>query len=373
MRADKLCIYFRRSNVITRILVLALLGATSASAADVLPLSAAQKQNLGIVTAVAVAQDASPALAYTARVTLPPASVRVAAAAGAGLVTQLHVQAGDTVKRGAPLVTLSMPGLADAQNALTQARLRSQLAASNAARDEKLFSEGLIAESRLRATRSEAQSARASLAAAQTALSLMGTGKVTGSTITLTAPITGVVTESVAEPGQRVDAGMALVKVADLSKLALEIPLSTAQARQVAIGQSVTVADSAASGRVTALLPQLNASQSVLARASLADPQKLLRPGQSVQVAIAGESAPVGDARAAQGTQPTLSLVVPAAALVWKGSLPYVFVETAQGFVPTPVQLIRQNASQAEVTGLVAGSRVAAKGVAALKAQWLGE
>ena len=352
--------------VSTRILVLALLGAAPAFAADVLPLSAAQKKNLGIVTVVATTQDTSPALAYTARVTLPPASVRVAAAAGAGLVTQLHVQAGDTVKRGAPLLTLSMTGLAEAQNALTQARLRSQLAASNAARDEKLFSEGLIAESRLRATRSEAQSAHASLVAAQTALSMMGAGKVTGSSITLTAPIAGVVTESVAEPGQRVDAGMALVKVADLSNLALEIPLSTIQARQVAVGQSVTVADSKASGRVIALLPQLNASQSVLARASLVDPDKLLRPGQSVQVALAGTSA-------SQGKQPAQTLIVPAAALVWQASRPYVFVETAQGFVPTPVQLIRQNASQAEVTGLAGGSRVAAKGVAALKAQWLGE
>lgn len=352
--------------VSTRILVLALLGAAPAFAADVLPLSAAQKKNLGIVTVVAATQDTSPALAYTARVTLPPASVRVAAAAGAGLVTQLHVQAGDTVKRGAPLVTLSMTGLAEAQNALTQARLRSQLATSNATRDEKLFSEGLIAESRLRATRSEAQSAHASLIAAQTALSMMGAGKVTGSSITLTAPIAGVVTESVAEPGQRVDAGMALVKVADLSNLALEIPLSTIQARQVAVGQSVTVTDSKASGRVIALLPQLNASQSVLARASLVDPDKLLRPGQSVQVALAGTSA-------SQGKQPAQTLIVPAAALVWQASRPYVFVETAQGFVPTPVQLIRQNASQAEVTGLAGGSRVAAKGVAALKAQWLGE
>ena len=352
--------FFAARILIAPIVVSALFAVAPAVAADVLPLTAAQKKNLGIATVAAATQTASPALTYPARVTLPPASVRVVAAAGAGLVTQLHVQAGDTVKRGAPLVTLSMPGLADAQNALTQARLKSQLAASNAARDEKLFGEGLIAESRLRATQSEAQSARASLVAAQTTLSMLGEGKVSGSAITLTAPITGVVTESATEPGERVDAGMALVKVADLAKLALEIPLSTAQARQVAVGQAVMVADSPASGRVTALLPQLNASQSVLARASLVDPQKLLRPGQSVQVAIAG-------AQSAQG------LAVPAAALVWKANVPYVFVETAQGFTPTRVQLIRQNASQAEVMGLVAGSRVAVKGVAALKAQWLGE
>lgn len=344
----------------TRMLVLALVGAVPAFAADLLPLTAAQKKNLGVVTAAAGAQSASPALTYPARVTLPPASVRVVAAAGDALVTQLHVQAGDAVRRGAPLVTLSMPGLADAQNALTQARLKSQLATSNAARDEKLFGEGLIAESRLRATQSEAQSARAALTAAQTALAMLGTGKVAGGAITLTAPIAGVVVESAAEPGQRVDAGMALVKLADLSKLGLEVPLSTAQAAQVAVGQLVSVADSPASGRVTALLPQLSASQSVLARASLADPQGLLRPGQSVQVALAG-------------TPSSQSLVVPAAALVWKASVPYVFVESAQGFKPTQVQLVRQNASQAEVGGLAAGSRVAVKGVAALKAQWLGE
>lgn len=338
----------------------ALLGSAPVFAADLLSLTAAQKQNLGIVTAAAVLQTASPALTYPARVTLPPASVRVVAAAGAGLVTQLHVQAGDTVKRGAPLVTLSMPGLADAQSALTQARLRSQLADSNAARDAQLFREGLIAESRLRVTQSDAQSARASLTAAQTTLSLLGAGTVSGSTLTFTAPIAGVVTESAAESGQRVDAGMALVKVADVSKLALEIPLSPAQSRQVAVGQRVTVADSLASGVVTALLPQLNASQSVLARASLVDPQKLLRPGQSVQVGIAG----VPSAQ---------SLAVPADALVWKSSAPYVFVETPQGFTATPVKLLRQNASQAELTGLAASSRVAVKGVAALKAQWLGK
>ena len=352
--------FFAARILVASTILVPTLFAVPAVAADVLSLSAAQRKNLGIATAAAVAQTAGPALIYPARVTLPPASVRVIAAAGAGLVTQLHVQAGDAVKHGASLVTLSMPGLADAQNALTQARLKSKLAASNAARDEKLFGEGLIAESRLRATQSEAQSARASLAAAQAAFSLLGTGKVSGSAITLTAPIAGVVTESGAEPGQRVDAGMALVKVADLSKLALEIPLSPAQARQVAVGQSVTVADSSASGRITALLPQLNAAQSVRVRASLVDPQKLLRPGQSVQAAIAG-------------AQSAGSLIVPSAALVWKANVPHVFVETAQGFTAMPVQLVRQNASQAEITGLAEGNRVAVKGVAALKAQWLGE
>ncbi len=307
-------------------LLLVLLGIHAAIAADVLPLTAAQKKNLGIATAAATTPAAGPALTFTARVTLPPDSIRLVAASGAGLVTRLHVQAGDAVKTGAPLVTLSMPALVDAQHGLTQARLRSQLAASNLARDEKLFAEGLIAESRLRAAQSERDSAQADLKAAQAGLAT----------------------------------GAPLVSLADLSKLGLEIPLSPAQSRQVAVGQSVSVAGSRASGRITALLPQLSASQSVLVRATLADPEGLLRPGQSVQAAIAG-------------TRSSQAQTVPTAALVWKIDVPHVFVETGKGFVPTPVRVIRQNASEAEVVGVAPGSRVAVRGVAALKAQWLGE
>jgi len=79
-------------------LALALSCAVPAIAADALPLTAAQKNNLGIVSVAATTQSAAPALTYPARVTLPPASVRVIAAAGAGLVTQLHVQADESVR-----------------------------------------------------------------------------------------------------------------------------------------------------------------------------------------------------------------------------------------------------------------------------------
>ena len=334
--------------------------AIPATAAETLPLNAAQKRNLGIVVAPAVPRASSSTPAYPARVALSPAGVRVVAAAGAALVVQLHVQAGDAVRQGAPLVSLSMPGLAEAQAALVQARVRAQLAADNAARDEKLFAEGLIAESRLRAARAETQSAQANRAAAQTARTLLGQGTVSGSTLTLTAPMAGTVIESPVEPGQRVDAGMPLLKLADLSRLTLDIPLSPAEAQGVTVGMDVHLTDSTASGRVTAVLPQLDAAQSVRVRASLVDPQHRLRPGQSVRATLAGRTA--GQTQA-----------VPAGALVWKLDVPYVFVETAQGFAPTRVTLVRQNAREAEIGGLAAGSRVAVAGVAALKAQWLSE
>ena len=331
-----------------------------AHAADFLPLTAAQINRLGITLTTPVRPADSLALTVPARVVLPPSSVQVIASADAALVTRIHVQAGDRVARGAPLVTLSMPGLAQAQNAVIQAQLRAELARANAVRDRKLFDEGLIAEARLRASESTAQSARADASAALAQRAALGRGSVSGSTITLTAPMAGVVSESLVEPGARVDAGMALLKLADVSRLALEIPLSTAQAQGVAVGQRVRVQQGEASGRIVALLPQLDAAQSVLVRASLTDPQRYLRPGQSVRVELVGTRAAAG-------------LIVPASAVVWKAAVPYVFVESARGFAPMPVTLIRQNAGQAEVTGVPEGARVAAKGVAALKALWLGE
>ncbi|MCA1925293.1 MAG: efflux RND transporter periplasmic adaptor subunit [Thiobacillus sp.] len=331
-----------------------------AQPADILPLTAAQIKNLGIrVEAPGSAADA-PAQPAFARVVIPPSSVRVIAASGPALVTRVHVQAGDAVKRGAPLLSLSMPGLAEAQNGVTQARLRAELAAASAARDRRLFDEGLIAESRLRATESEAQSARASLAAAQTLRAALGVGGVSGSTLTLIAPITGVVSESRAEAGLRVDAGTALLKLVDPTQLALEISLSPDQARAIAVGQRVRVQHSNAQGTVLALLPQLDAAQRVLLRASLHDPQRQMRPGQAVEVELSQQQA-------------ASAHVVPVSALVWRDGAPYVFVYAPRGFAPVRVSLVRQGAGRAEITGLAAGARVAVTGVAALKAQWLGE
>ena len=347
----------RTWTLIMLVLLLLVTGAPS-FALDQLLVKPDQKTNLEIVTTPVQIQAQGAALTCSGRVALTTTGVRVVAAGGVALITRLHHQVGDTVKQGTPLVTLSMPGLAEAQNNLTQTELKARLAATNYRRDEKLFKEGLISESRLHATQSEAQATQAALVAEQTALAMLGAGKVQGSTITLTSPISGVITESKVEPGQRVDAGMAILKVADLSTLLLEIPLTVAQSQQVAPGQSVSIQGGAARGRITALLPQLDTAQSVLARARITDPQKTLRPGQSVEVSIAGK-------------QTAKTVTLPTTAVVWKGNAAYVFVENEKGFAVAPVHVVRRGSDLVEIKGLSAGSKVAIQGVAALKAQWL--
>jgi RND family efflux transporter MFP subunit len=355
----------------TRLLAFALCAALHhLAAAQTLPLTPAQKANLGIVTqrATAAANSDAVAVSLPARVVLPPSAVAVVAAGGAGLVTRVWVQAGDTVKRGAALVSVSMPGLADAQAATTQARLRHQLAAANATRDQALFAEGLIAEARLRATQSEAATARALLAAAQAQQALLGSGTVRGATLTLTSPMAGSVMTLAVEPGARVDAGTALAKVVDTAQVGLEISLTSAQAASVAVGQKIRLADGRA-GRIRALLPQLDAAQSVTARATLDKAARgvALRPGQSVQVSVLPADATASTNQAAMNT-----VVIPAPAVVWQARRAYVFVQSTQGFTPTPVSVVRQDAARAEVSGIAVGTEVAVKGLVALKAQWLG-
>lgn len=324
-----------------------------------LPVDATQRSRLGIRVAEVVASAQAPGLSAMAQVVLPPTAVQVVAASGMGLVTRLHVEAGQTVRAGTALVTLSMPGLAEANNAWIQANLRARLAADTLARDRRLFDEGLIAESRLRASEVQMEAARAERVAAEAARALLGSGRVSGSRLTLVAPAAGVVAEIQAEPGMRVDAGAPLVKLVDPGRLALDIALSTTQAEQVGVGQQVKAVGGSARGVIEAILPRLDAAQSVRVRARLSETGNL-RVGQTVAVEIIG--ARQGDA-----------VLVPVSALVWQGNRPWVFVAKAKGFTPTLVRVLRQSTREVELVGLVPGTRIAVAGVAALKAQWDGE
>lgn len=328
-------------------------------AASVLPIPPEQRTALGIEAAPAIASNNSAGLEVIAKVILPPASVRVVAAPADGLVTTLLHQAGEQVKAGDKLASLSSPDVVEAQRQYLQARLKHQLAADNATRDQRLADQGLIAKNTWLLTQNEVKLAQADMDAAQATLRLLGVkpGSETAE-ITLAAPISGWILETLVEPGQRVEAPAPLVKIGDLRQLGLEIPLTPEQAKTVQPGQSVEVEGGKASGTIRALQPALDMAQNVIVRADLEQDSTALHPGQNVKVKLAG----------AAGTGATFN--IPASGLAWAGDKAYVFVESAEGFTPTPVSIASQDGQQASVNGLAAECRVAVKGVAALKAKW---
>jgi RND family efflux transporter MFP subunit len=232
-------------------------------------------------------------------------------------------------------------------------------------RDELLFTEGLIAESRLQATRAAANQASAQASERRQGLALSGVtpGKL-GGPLALTAAQDGVVLEQGVQLGQRVEAATLIYRIAKLSPLWLEIQAPVDFAATLKEGMAVKIAHSEVSGKLISLGRNVDAaSQTVLLRAEVSKGAEALRPGQVIEVEIAGAG--------------SKGLALPASALIRHDGKTLVFVQTAsseQGirFEGREVRVISQGGERVVVDGVKEGERVASKGVSSLKAMLTG-
>jgi RND family efflux transporter MFP subunit len=281
--------------------------------------------------------------------------LRVVAAPLAGMVEQVTVAAGDTVKAGQVLARLASPQLLELQRNNAVARSQSDLASRSLKRDEALFAEGIIAESRLAATRAGAQEAGAQARQSAGALQMAGGDGV------IRAPIAGTVLEQNAVPGQRVEASSPLFRIGKLGTLWLEIQVPAVLADSLKPGLEVTVKDSPAKGVLVNVGRQLGNSQTLTLRARMDKGSEILRPGQLVEAQVA---------TLAQGSSKDKAALwrIPTAALV-RLPEPHVFVESDKGFLLVPVRIAAEGNGSLLVAGVLKdGGKVAVKGVAALKA-----
>ncbi|MBV6627498.1 MAG: efflux RND transporter periplasmic adaptor subunit [Rivularia sp. (in: Bacteria)] len=147
-------------------------------------------------------------------------------------------------------------------NALTEvetARIQLQQATSDAQRQQKLLSEGAIAQQLAEQSRTEAQTAakalrlaekqvqteRQAVAAAKGRVvaqkAVVAQAKERKSYAKLTSPIAGVVLEKIIEPGNLVQPGNEIIKIGDFSKVKIEVQVSELELGKLKIGQSVKV------------------------------------------------------------------------------------------------------------------------------------
>ncbi|MBP7626323.1 MAG: biotin/lipoyl-binding protein, partial [Zoogloea sp.] len=172
---------------LTPVLLGALLVAGSVQAADArfVPVTAAQAQALGIQTQRVGAGSKAAAAGLPATVSIPNSQVRVIAAPLAGVVESLETAPGLSVTKGQVLVRLSSPQALELQRDRIQADAQAGLARQSLKRDEQLFREGLIAESRLQASRANA--AQSAAQAAERAQELRLAQHSRGQTLSLVA------------------------------------------------------------------------------------------------------------------------------------------------------------------------------------------
>lgn len=366
---------FRPSHVGAAALLVLCLAAGAASAADpVVELSTAQEKALGIETAVLRAGSGGEIAGLAAQVVVPNSQIHLVAAPVAGLVERIPVAVNGSVRAGQVLARILSPALAELQRGFVQASVQAQLAADNLQRDEALYRDGIIAESRLRATRGQHAEASAVLTERRQALHLAGvpegaiarlaSGQAQGAAIEVRAPADGVILEQMVAIGARVDAATAMFRLAKLEPLWLEIQAPVSSLARVRVGAAATVPAAQASGRIISIGRNVDANQTVRVRAEITRGAASLMPGQMVEAVIA-----TGEEQA-RGT-----FAIPSAAIVRIDGRSVVFVRSERGFVATPVTVTSETAtaSLGTLTGTLRGDeRIAVRGVAALKARLSG-
>ena len=347
-------------------------GIANAHGADDIQINIKQIQALGIEVAPLSRQSGATGTGLPAQVVIPNSQMQVVSAPLAGLLQGVAVSVNDPVKKGQALARLSSPMLVETQRDFLQAATQAQLARESLKRDEQLFKEGIVAEGRFLATRSAYVQATAGLSERRQALRLYGmpdaaisklqANHILSTTLEIISPLDGVVLEQMATPGQRVEVSAPLFKVAKLTPLWLEIQVPVGSAAGISVGSAVSVQGYGAKGKVLSVGRNVSANQTVMARAEITDGLQNLHAGQFVEALVA--------MTATNGNR----WQVPSEALARKQEKAFVFVQLPTGFRAQAVTIVNQSGSRSTISAedLKGNERIAVKGVAALKAAWMG-
>lgn len=333
-----------------------------------------QIQALGIQTAALQSQTDSVTTSFPAQVVIPPKAEQVISSPVAGLVVQLLVQQNQVVRSGAPLVRIASPELGQLQLQLLQATARATLARQTARREQALFDEGIIPQRRVQETQAALMEGEAALNHARAALRLSGMSPATiariatsgepQDSITLAATQAGIVTGIAVKPGQRVEAATALLHVAQIDSLWLDIQLPISESANWPAGTKLKIQDRNVTARILSASPTVSSSsQTVVLRAAVEGKAGQVRPGEFVTVELPVLANPA----TTQG-----SWDVPLSAVAHDADQAYLFVRTADGFEARPVKVVSSAGQRVRVQGPVkAGDQIAVGGVVALKGAWL--
>lgn len=265
-----------------------------------------------------------------------------------GWVQDLFVDyTGKTVRKGEPLLTLYSPDLVTSQEEyLLALHTRDQLTRSSLP-EAINGSQGLVEAARRRLLLWDLSPQQIK------ALEERGTPQ---TYVTLHAPLSGTVIEKQVVKGMRVEPGMRLYRIADLSAVWLYADIYESDISLVHEGQAVTISLSSYpgetfSGKITYIYPYLDTqTRTNRVRLEFANPQGKLKPGMYTN----------SDIEINRGT----TLTVPASAVLQTGIRQLVFVEQEQGvFTPREVKLgVKADSRFAVLEGLTAGERVVTSG-----------
>lgn len=281
------------------------------------------------------------------------------AAAVAGRVERVLVAPGQAVRAGQP-IAIVVSGDAASLRAEVDAAQAAYVAAEQAhSRDEELADLGVVARREAEVSHAEAVSAQATARAARARAAASGAPDASGR-LSVTSPISGVVTSVQVGPGGFVAAGGVVADVVNPARVELVFNAPPQLAATVRPGATMRVTSPAGefSAVVTGVAADAGADDSG-ATVIRARPQggRLPPAGSPVTGAIVtGEQSDV--------------LTVPSEAVQSVENRSVVFVRTANGFRATPVLTGREAAGRIEILrGLTGSEQVAGANAFLLKAE----
>jgi len=195
----------------------------------------------GIETVPATRGMEGAGVSATATLVTDASHVAVVNARAAGVVRSIQVDLGSRVARGSPLATLESSAVGEDRSKLQAATARASVAEANYRREKELYDKGISALREVEEAERDWATARAELAAASSALGMIGTTDGPAGTYVLRAPIGGTVTKRAATVGTLVGTDHALFEICDTAQLWADIDVPEMQAFQVEAGQRVVL------------------------------------------------------------------------------------------------------------------------------------
>jgi cobalt-zinc-cadmium efflux system membrane fusion protein len=218
-----------------------------------------------------------------------------------GRITRMLVSIGDKVEQGQALVEIESNELGEAMATLLSARANLIAAENHAQRETDLGAKQLSSAPIVERAKAEAKALRAEahgaeqrlLAMGLTAQDLVALDNGNGPRrITLRAPIAGEIVERYAVLGQVVDPTQPILRIADLSRLWVELDVFERDLARVAEGNTVEIVSETHPGMTfRGSVSYVDATIDVVTRAAhvrieVQNPERLLRPGQFVHARL---------------------------------------------------------------------------------------